>query len=214
MANTNTKTAAFVAASNLSAAKVKGIDLAKNKKPSKADRLRSNVAKANAKAAKGLPDASFDSLAIALVTKTGQADGAARTMAHYMNHEFAEQMAAFRCHWSAFTAANCRSDNEKAILARIEERRKAIQELALTKGLANINKPWSDMRKIAVELFHGGKPQERVAVALDVKQRKALVALYKAGMKEERQTEQEADLNIAIGELLKQFFKIDLSTLG
>ena len=187
---------------------------AKNKAPTKAERQRTNLTKANAKAAKALPDASFDTLAANLVTKSGQADGAARTMAHYMNHEFAEPMKAFRCHWSAFTPANCRSDNEKAILARIETYRKQVQELALVKGLANINKPWSDMRRVAIDLFQGGKPRERVAVALDAKQKKGLTALYKAGMKEERQTPEEEALNVAIGELLIAYFKVDLSTLG
>jgi len=38
-----------------------------------------------------------------------------------------------------------------------------------------------------------------------------LLSLYKKGMKEERQTELEADCNIAIGELLVKFFKEDIT---
>lgn len=187
---------------------------AKNKAPSRAEKQRNNLAKANAKALKALPAASLDSLAVALVDGVRRADGASRTFAHYMNNTFAGAMKDFRCHWSAFTSANCRTDNEKAVLASVEAIRKQVQELALAKGLANINKPWSDMRKIAIDLFHGGKPRERTAVALDARFEKGLTALYKAGMKEERQTEQEAALNVAIGELLVQYFKTDLSKLG
>ena len=187
---------------------------AKAKVATKAEKLRANMAKANAKAAKALPNASFDDLAAALVIKSAASDGAARTMAHYMNNAFAEQMKAFRCHWSAFTPANCRSDNEKAILAAVTEKKKAVQELAEKRGLANINKPWSDMRRIAIELFHGGRKPERTPKPLDTIQLDLLTKAYKAGMKEERQTEAEADLNATIGELLIAYFKVDLSKLG
>lgn len=184
---------------------------AKAKVATKAERLRTNLAKANASAAKALPGADFADLATKLVQSSKSADGAARTMAHYMNHAFADAMAAFRCHWSTFTAANCRTDNEKAILARVESYRKQVQGLAEAKGLANVNKPWSDMRKIAAEIHRGGGKVERVAKPLEQIQRTDLLHAYKAGMKEERQTDAERDLNIAIGELLVQYFKEDLS---
>lgn len=196
-------------------ATTKGLTVAKAKAPTKAERLRTNLTKANASAAKRLALGKDESALIAqLVDDTKKQDGSARTFAAYMNNQFAEPMKAFRCHWSAFTSANCRSDNEKAILNRVEALRKQVQELAIAKGLTGYNKPWSDMRKIAVEMFHGGAPRERKAIALDVRQEKSLAALYKAGMKEERQTEREANLNIAIGELLVAYFKTDLSKLG
>jgi hypothetical protein len=187
---------------------------AKNKQPSKVERLRSNVAKANARAAKALTDTanlSFDSLAATLVASTGRADSAARVMAHYMNDTFAEPMRAFKCHWSAFTSANCRTDNEKGILSRIEGYRKQVQDLALAKGLANTNKPWSDMRKVAIDLHNGGNPREKTPLPLDTRFEKGLLTLYKAGMKEERQTDTEQAVNIAIGELLVQYFKTDIT---
>ena len=187
---------------------------AKTKAPTKAERLRTNLIKANASAAKKLPGSSFDSLAIALVDGTKRADGAGRTMAHFMNGEFAEQMKAFRCHWSAFTTANCRTDNEKAILARVEGYKKQVRDLAETKGLANINKPWSDMRKIAIELFSGGQPKERAPQALDKRQCDVLTKLYKACMKEERPTDTELAINDMIGRALAHYFKVDLSKLG
>lgn len=188
---------------------------AKVKAPTKAERLRTNFAKANASAAKRLDDGlTFDVMATDLVTATRKADGAARTMAHWMNNEFADVMAANKCHWSAFTAANCRTDNEKAILARIDDYRKAVQELALAKGLANINKPWSDMRRVALDLFSGGKPREGNAKPLDTVQRDILTKLYRKGMKEERATEAEMNLNYRLGELLVEYFRVDLAKLG
>jgi hypothetical protein len=181
----------------------------------KAERLRVNLAKANASATKKLTaDVVEGDLISNLVNATKNADGAARVMAFYMNEQFAEPMAAFRCHWSALTSANCRSDNEKAVLARINELRKTTQDAATTKGLANVNRPWSDMKRISSELFHGNGAREKSAPPLDARQKTDLTRLYKAGMKEERPTETECDLNIAIGELLVTYFKVDLSTLG
>lgn len=181
---------------------------------SKAERLRINLTKANAKAAKALPKMDEAALVDALVRKTGEADGAARTFAHYMNNAFASEMSAFKCHWSAFTSANCRTDNEKAILARIEKLKTTVREAAITRGLAGINKPWSDMRKIAIDLYLGGAPRERNPKPLDVVQRDMLTKLYKACMKEERATPEELDVNDAIGRILIAAYKMDLSKLG
>jgi hypothetical protein len=47
-----------------------------------------------------------------------------------------------------------------------------------------------------------------------VKQKTGLLAIYRAGMKEERQTEQEANVNEEIGRLLVAYFKVDLSQHG
>lgn len=187
---------------------------AKRKGPTKAERLRTNLAKANASAAKAMPSADFAKLSVDLVMASKRNDGAARTLAHWMNHQFAEPMKAFRCHWSAFTPANCRSDNEKAVLARIEGYRKEVQELALVKGLSNTNKPWSDMKRISFEVFAGGTKRERVGQPLDKRQKETLVKLYKACMKEERPTDEELAVNDAIGRLLATTFKVDLSTLA
>lgn len=195
-----------IAASKAKAAKAKG--------PTKAAAAKANLDKANASAAKKLPSASFASLAASLVTASKANDGAARTMAFYMNNAFATEMTAFKCHWGAFSPANCRTDNEKAILTRIDTMRKEVQALAETKGLANTNKPWSDMKRISVELFSGGKRMEKAVRPLDTVQRDLLTKLYKAAMKEERPTNTECDVNDTIGRLLVQYFKVDLSTLG
>lgn len=202
--------AAFVAASNVTVAKVK--TNAKNKAPTKADKARTNLAKANKSAAKGLDTGKdFDTMALDLVNASKRNDGAARTLAFYLNHEFAEPMKAFRCHWTAFTSANCRTDNEKAILARVNGYRDKMKALAEAKGLVNVNKPWSDTRKVSAEVYRGGGKVERIAKPLEQVQRADLLHAYKAGMKEERQTDAERDLNIIIGELLMKYFKEDIT---
>jgi len=187
---------------------------AKAKGPTKAAKAKANLDKANASASAKLPTMSFAVMADKLITASKANDGAARVMAHYMNSMFSAEMASFKCHWSAFSPANCRTDNEKAILARIEAMRKEVQALAEKKGLANTHKPWSDMKRVSVDLFSGGKRMEKTAKPLDTVQRDLLTKLYKAAMKEERPTNIECDVNDTIGRLLVRYFKVDLSTLG
>lgn len=187
---------------------------AKAKAPTKTERLRVNLSKANAKAAKALPNIDRAKMINELVVKSAGADGAARVFAHWMNAQFAEPMKAYRCHWSAFSLANCRTDNEKSILKRIEELRKQVQEIAIEKGLAGINKPWSDMTRISKELFLGGAPREKTQKPLEQRQLEMLQKLYKQGMKEERPTNEELAVNDTIGRLLIEYFKVDLSKLG
>lgn len=187
---------------------------AKAKAPTKAERQRINLEKANAKAKAKLPQLTYDAMRDNLIRGTAAADGAARTFAHWMNNTFASPMKDYKCHWSAFTPANCRTDNEKALLARINGIKTDVRDHAAKRGLSNVNKPWSDMRKIALQLFSGGRPNERQQRALEVVQKELLTKLYRAGMKEERPTEAELELNTIIGRALIQYFKVDLSTLG
>ena len=188
---------------------------AKNKAPTKAVRQRLNLAKANAKASTAaLASADVNTLLAKLIKAAGDNDSAARVMGAWMNNAFAEAMRDYRCHWSHFTAQNCRTDNEKHILARVEEIRKASVALADKRGLANVNKPWSDMRKVSEGMFRGAAPREKTGKALDKRQMEDLTRLYKAGMKEERPTETELEVNKVLGQLLVKHFKVDLSKLG
>lgn len=190
------------------------INTASAKPISKAERARNTLAKANASAAKKSNDASFEEFLPGYIEKARGNEGAARVMAHIMNNDFAEHMAAYKCHWSAFSPANCRTDNEKAILARINERKKAMRDLAEAKGLVNTYKPWSDMQAIAKRLYLGDTPRDTTPKPLDTVLHKDLLHAYKAGMKEERQTETETELMMAIGNLLTRYFKEDLSKYG
>jgi hypothetical protein len=105
-----------------------------------------------------------------------------------------------------------RSDNEKAVYARLETLRKHCQDLALEKGLSNINKPWSDAKAKQREKNQGGRPADRIVKQWDTQTRVKLLSAYKDGMKEGRLvTDAENDLNFKIGELLVDFFKEDIT---
>ena len=178
---------------------------AKVKAPSKAELARKLGAKLKAKALTEAAKLSLDEARANVVRETGKASGAARVYAHAL-------IARFGPDYYTFTAANSRTDNEKAHLSAIEEERKrCAAEYATKYGEEGKNMPWSRAKAIAKALREGGEP--RPAKPLDVKQKATLTSLYKACMKEERATEQELQVNDAIGRILIAAFKIDLSTL-
>ena len=187
------------------------INTAARKAPTKVERARNTLAKANASAAKKSSDASFEEALPGYLSASRTVEGGARVMAHIMNNDFADAMRDYRCHWSAFTTANCRTDNEKAILARVTERKNAMKAGAEAKGLVNVNKPWSDMAKVAKEIFYGGGARERVAKPLIEIMKADLLHAYKAAMKEERQTETEERLNTLLGDILQNVLKVDIT---
>ena len=181
------------------------------KKPlTKAERERNTLVKANASAAKKSSDKDFDGYLPEYVGAIGKGEGAARVMAHIMNHDFAEVTRDYRCHWSALTAANCRTDNEKAVLARINERKKQMQDLSRDRGVVNINRAWSDMQRIAKELHHGKAPRDTNTKPLIEVIKADVLHAYKKGMKEERQTEEEMDLMEKLGAMLLSL-KVDIT---
>lgn len=185
---------------------------AKVKQPSKAERIRNNATKANAKATKALPALDFDGMAANLVTAAGRSEGAARVLAHYMNNVHAEFMAETKVHWSALNAGNAKG-NHKGVWESIAEKRGAVKDLAIDKGLANVNKPWSDMMRIAKDVWKG-KSTTRDAVSLDIRQKADLLRLYKACMANELATDAELAVNEAIGTILVSAFKVDLSAIN
>ena len=190
--------------SNVTAAKV--ATNAKRKAPSKAEIARKTAAKLRAKALSEAGRLTLDEARTNVVRDTGKASGAARVYAHALIERFGAD-------YYTFTAANCRTDNEKAHLAAIEEERKrCAAEYATKFGEEGKNMPWSRAKAVAKQLREGGEP--RPGKPLDEKQKASLTSLYKAGMKEERATEQELQVNDAIGRILIAAFKVDLSTLG
>ena len=118
----------------------------------------------------------------------------ARVYGTMLNDKWREEMAAFKCHWTAFTSNNCRTDNEKAILASITAERDKVMDYckANKKSLGNIHRPWSDIRISSKALYQGEGKRERETKALDAHMQLVLSALYKKGMKEERPTERNA----------------------
>lgn len=186
---------------------VKAPTTAKRKQPTRIEVMRNISAKLNAKAKASPLVLDIESARASVIGDTGKAMGSARVYAHAL-------IARFGADWYTFTAANSRTDNEKAHYAAIEaERKQCAEQYAAKWGEEGKNMPWSRARNISKTLREGGST-ERVAKPLDVTQRTGLAALYKKGMKEERQTELEADCNAAIGELLIKFFNEDLSKLG
>lgn len=176
---------------------------AKRTAPTKAERMRKLAAKldSQAKAKANLID--LDKARAAVVSKTGESESAARVYAHALISKFGGD-------YYKFTAANCRTDNEKAHLAAIDEERKACSAAYAAKyGESGKNMPWSRAKAIAKALLEGGEP--RPAKPLDQRQKATLLSLYKAGMKEERPTEAECEVNEAIGRLLVSAFKVDIS---
>jgi len=177
------------------------------KTPSKAQRIRNNATKAIARADKAATDMSIEEAIVRAVDGTRQGEAACRILASSLEREFGKD-------WCIWDAGNMRSDNEKAVFAALEEHRRNCQELALDKGLSNINKPWSDAKRVQKEKNLGGRPAERIKKPLDARQFDALRKLYKAGMNEEKMTDAELNLNAEIGRLLITFWNDDLSKYG
>jgi hypothetical protein len=178
------------------------------KKLTKAQAIRNNVTKALAAADKAVLKVDIPTAIKNAVMGTKQGEAACRVLAFALEPDFGKN-------WHLMDAGNMRSDNEKAVFARLEAFRKECQDLALAKGLSNINKPWSDAKKAQRDKNQGGRPADRAVKQWDVVTHDALRKRYKDGMKEGRLvTEEEQDLNYAIGKLLVAFFKEDLSKLG
>lgn len=177
-------------------------------KITKAQRIRNNATKAIAKAESDAATVSIEEAIARAVHGTKQGEAACRVLAFALETEFGKG-------WHIWDSGNMRSDNEKAVFARLETYRKNCQDLSLAKGLSNINKPWSDAKRVQREKNLGGRPSERIVKQWDDVTREALRKRYKDGMKEGRLvTESEHDLNTAIGNLLVRFFSEDLSKLG
>jgi hypothetical protein len=183
---------------------VKAPNTAKRKQPTRVEIMRNINAKLHAKAKASPLVLDIDKARASVIGDTGKAQGSARVYAHAL-------IARHGADYYTFTAANSRTDNEKAHFAAIEEERKrCAADYAAKWGEDGKNMPWSRAKAIAKVLREGGNT-ERIAKPLDKTFHDGLLALYKKGMKEERQTELEADCNTEIGKLLVRFFKEDIN---
>ena len=179
---------------------------AKKKQPTKVELNRKLEQRLMAKAQTDAAVNDIDKARENVVLATGRGEGAARVYAHALIKRFGAD-------YYTFTAANSRTDNEKAHFAAIETERKLCADLYAAKyGESGKNMAWSRAKGVARKLREGGEP--RPGKPLDVRMKSALTALYKAYAKEERPTEQEADIGDAIGEILKTHFKVDISQFG
>lgn len=180
---------------------------AKGKAPSKAQRIRNNATKAIAKANKEALDLSIEEAIVKAVHGTKQGEAACRVLAFTLERDFGKD-------WHIWDSGNMRTDNEKAVFAKLEEHRKNCQELALDRGLSNINKPWSDAKRVQKEKNLGGRPAERIKKPLDSRLHDIARKAYKAGMKEEKVTDNECGMLDDLGRFLVRWFNEDLSKLG
>ena len=183
------------------------INTAAKKPVTKAQRIRNNAAKAIARADKAALQLSIEEAIAKAVYGTQQGEASCRVLAFALEREFGND-------WHLWDSGNMRSDNEKAVYARLDTHRKNCRDLALAKGLSNLTKPWSDAKKAQRDKNNGGRPAERIKKPLDGRIHEATRKLYQAGMKEEKQTEQEMAMMDALGRFLIQYFKEDLSKLG
>jgi hypothetical protein len=182
-------------------------ETAKNKAPSMAERERNIRAKNMAAASKLSISKTIEEAREACVEGIKKGESGSRVYAFKLEEAFGRD-------WFTWSAANSRTDNEKALFAAIEIERKACQARSMERGLSNKDKAWSEARAISRQRFYGDNPRESNAKPLDAVQLEVLTKLYKKAMKEERPTDLECDLNVKIGELLVGFFRVDLSKLG
>ena len=176
-------------------------------KVSKAQQLRNNTAKAIAIADKAATEISIDEAIVRAVDGTKRGEAACRVLAYTLEREFGKD-------WHIWDSGNMRSDNEKAVFARLEEHRKNCQELAFQRGLSNIRKPWSAAKEKQREKNAGGRPTERLKKPLDTRLHDIARKAYKAAMKEEKVTDSECDMIADLGRFLVTHFNEDLSKLG
>lgn len=175
------------------------------KQVTKAQRIRNNVTKAVAAAEKAL--ISVEEAIVRAVAGTKQGEAACRVLAFSLETAFGKD-------WYQWDSGNMRSDNEKVVFAALEKHRKDCQDLSLAKGLANINKPWSDAKRVQKEKNLGGRPSERTKRPLDSRLAEVTRKAYKAAMKEEKVTDLECDMIADLGRFLIKYFNEDLSKLG
>lgn len=137
--------------------------------------------------------------------------GKMQSSARVMFHKIAEETG--MRDWHTLTSANARG-NERAVWDKLEEMRKIMQAAAKARNPAgkNHDKPWSDCRAVGKQ--DNPDSVKREGKSLETRQKAALITLYKAGMKEQRATEGELNVNADIGRILHAAFKVDLSTLG
>jgi len=174
-------------------------------KTSVAVRQRNNAAKLHKRAATTAAKLSLDQAIDAAIAGCRAGESACAALAEALERDFGAD-------WFRWSGESMRTDNERAALARLEEVRRTVQKKALERGLANPNKPWSDARRYQRRKVEGGfRPDNRKP--WEEKARQELTRLYRQGMKNESLPDEVYDLVYALGLLLRDHFKIDLSRL-
>jgi hypothetical protein len=215
-------TAAFMAASNVTTAKVKAgaKDIAKNKKPSKAELARKAEARAIASAAKVLENVTLDEAAERFAKGEMQVEGLRNVYVMAMNKRFASTLQDGGHHWTAIWAsknAKAAGSNLRPTWDAIDAERKRLEELLVggTRKHSNPAQVWKRVRDRAFEVaFPGKKREPRAPEKTPAEQAmERLIAAYKVVAKESIQTERDERLVDAIGRLLVAF-DVDLKPIN
>ena len=178
-------------------------------KPSMAEVYRTALDKAEKVAAKNANVTSLEEARAKAVDGHGRAEGAARVYAHKLR-------AAFGADYYTLTKVNTpeidpetgRQSQDYARFVQIEAERVACEAMAKARGLRYPGRPWTAAMQEARKLDGA---TTRTARKLIIRQKAALIALYKAAMKEERPSERENAVNVLIGNILRAQFSVDLS---
>lgn len=195
---------------------------AKVKAPTKADlERRGKIAMLGAATRKANAN-DIEVLIAKACDEQGKATQAKLAVGLSMNRLFQEECGQMQlAHWSLATADNCKGDNAKALLQRIEfqiaQIRRVNQELVLKgKGDSNTNRLINDIQRLAYEAIYGAKPRTKVTKDVSDDTKAAMIKRYKAYMAIEHNiiTEAQDDECRYIGEGLVKLFRVDLSKIN
>jgi hypothetical protein len=194
---------------------------AKVKAPTKADmERRGKVALLSAANRKANAN-DLDALIVKACTAQGDATQNKLALGLGLNRMFQDECREMGVtHWSLATIDNCKGDNAKSLLQRIEfhvsEIRRVNQELVLKgKGDSNTNRLIGDIKRMAYEAVYGAKPRTPSGDTADDKARKAAMAGYKALMALDADMVSEDQLNTCrLFATILTAYKVDLSKIN
>lgn len=191
---------------------------AKVKKPSTSAKAMGEKAlrRAVASAAKKLPSLTLDSARATFANAAYRDESACTAYAMTLNARFGSVLTDHRVHWSDVWAsdnAKAEGSNYRPIWQAIESERQDLFAL-LTGKHSNPAQVWKRARDKAFAIACPGQQRERKRVAPHDKAKKAVIAAYRALMKETMPSDDDLKAAEAIGELLIAAFKVDLSKLN
>lgn len=195
---------------------------AKVKQPTKADLERRGKIALLSSATRKANAAEIDKLIVKACQSQGSATQDKLALGIGMNRVFQDDCREMGiAHWSLATVDNCKGDNAKALLQRIEfqlsEVRRVNQELVLKgKGDSNVNRLIGDIKRLAYEAIFGAKPRTTVAKDVSDDTKAAMIKRYKAYMAIDADSITETQLNECryIGQGLVTLFNVDLAKIN
>ena len=211
MAN-NKKTAAFMASSNLTTAKVTAA-----KGPNKAERERAALERAIASSNKKLETLTLEQAMAQYANGEIKVDGLRNVYSMAMNNRFGFTLEDKGHHWSVIWKspnAKAKDSNLRPIWDAIEAERVALDTLLVAKKHSNPAQVWSRVRERSYQLaFPGQKRAPRQTVVPSDKALKQLIPAYTAVAKEDIQTDRDVEMVRVIGEALIAL-KVDLAKIN